>query len=113
VDASRQSSSQSETQLREQLARSGLAGTPFAETIMAQTQAGDAARTGAIPAEATQAFIGQAVPTLENQASMGASAITGAGNLNRTTTGTSTPSFWDYFMQGLQGGGAAAAAAFA
>jgi hypothetical protein len=80
---------------------------------MAQTQGSDAARTGAIPAEATQAFIGQAVPQLEGQAGRAAGAIGTAGGLNTTTTGTSTPSFWDYFMQGLQGGGAAAAAAFA
>jgi hypothetical protein len=112
VDASRQSSSQSETQLREQLARSGLAGTPFAETIMAQTQGGDAARTGAIPAEATQAFIGQAVPQLEGQAGRAAGAIGTAGGLNTTTTGTSTPSFWDYFSQ-LAASGAQASAAFA
>ena len=110
VDASRQSSSQSETQLREQLARSGLAGTPFAQTIMAQQQGTDAARTGAIPAEATQAFIGQAVPQLEGQAGRAASAIGGAGGLQNTTTGTQTPSFWDYFTQGLQAGGMGAMA---
>jgi hypothetical protein len=110
VDASRQSSSQSETQLREQLARSGLAGTPFAETIMAQTQGGDAARTGAIPAEATQAFIGQTVPTLEGQANAGTSAIGTAGGLNNTTVGTQTPSFWDYFAKLASSGGQAAAA---
>jgi hypothetical protein len=98
--------------LREQLARSGLAGTPFAETIMAQTQGGDAARTGAIPAEATQAFIGNAIPQLEGQAGRATSAIGAAGGLQNTTTGTSTPSFWDFFTQGLQAG-APLGAAFA
>jgi hypothetical protein len=96
--------------LREQLARSGLAGTPFAETIMAQTQGGDAARIGAIPAEATQAFIGQAVPQLEGQAGRAAGAIGTAGGLDNTTVGTQTPSFWQYFNQGLQAGGQIGAA---
>jgi hypothetical protein len=105
VDASRQSSSQSETQMREQLARSGLAGTPFAETIMSQQQGADSARTGAIPAEAAQSFIGQAIPQLEGQAGRAAGAISGAGGLQNTQTGTSTPSFWDFFSQGLQAGG--------
>jgi hypothetical protein len=91
--------------MREQLARSGLAGTPFAETIMSQQQGADSARTGAIPAEAAQSFIGQAIPQLEGQAGRAAGAISGAGGLQNTQTGTSTPSFWDFFSQGLQAGG--------
>lgn len=104
VDASRQSSSQSETQLREQLGRSGLAGTPFAETIMAQQQGADSARTGAIPAEATQQFISQAIPQLEGQAGRTTGALSAAGGLDNTQQGTQTPSFWDFFTQGLQSG---------
>lgn len=107
VDASRQSSSQSETELRQRLAQSGLAGTPFAQSIMAQEQGTNNARTGAIPAEATQAFIGQAVPTVLNAGQAGVGALGTAAGLDINTKSTSTPSFWDMFNQGLSAGGLA------
>jgi len=111
VDASRQSSSQSETQLRQRLAQSGLAGTPFAQNIMAQQQGTDNARTGAIPADATQAFISQAVPTVLNEGNAGIGALGTAGGLDINTKSTSTPSFWDTFMQGAGIGATAFAGA--
>ena len=95
--------------MREQLARSGLAGTSFAENILSQEQGTNAARTGAIPSDMTQAFIGQAIPQLGGQAGRASGAIAGAGGLQNTQAGTQTPSFWDFFTQGLQAGGSAGA----
>lgn len=71
---------------------------------MAQEQGTNNARTGAIPAEATQAFIGQAVPTVLNAGQAGVGALGTAAGLDINTKSTSTPSFWDMFNQGITSG---------
>ncbi len=51
-----------------------------------------------MPADITSSFLGKAIPTV---ASSGTGALNTAASLNTTTD--TTPSFWSYFMQGLQG----------
>lgn len=110
LDASRQSASQGIQSLRQNLARTGLGGSSFgqSEIDQAQMQAGESANQ--TPAQMVMQFIQGAPGFAQGLASDATGNIAAAGNLDQTTNTTSTPSFWDTFMQGLQGGGAIASA---
>lgn len=110
--AAREGYSTSQQTLKNNLASAGLADTSMGQEILGQNreQAGQA--INAIPANTTDAFLGRGVPAVVGA---GTGALSTAANLDTTTA--STPSFWQYFMQGLggeqQAAGAAAGAAAA
>lgn len=98
VDASRQAGSMTNQQVQESLAKAGLSGSSFGQAIMAQTEQEGNQKTAEIPADIASQFIG-IVPGSVSTA-VGAGGM--AANANRTTT--STPSFMDFFLRGLESG---------
>ncbi len=96
VAAARESYANSQKMLRQQIAQSGLAGTPFASEILGQNQETAGQQIGAIPSTITSNFLSQGVPTVVGA---GTNALNTAANLD--TSSYTTPSFWDYFLQGL------------
>lgn len=84
------------------MAQSGLAGTSFAQALLQEDASQGGQAVANIPAEATSAFVGQAVPQVLGMGRAGVGAIGQAAGIDRTTT--STPSFWDFFNQGLSAG---------
>ena len=110
VDAARSAYSNSLKTTQENLARSGLSGSSFGQQIMGElgmSSGEDIAATGPNAA-------GQFIQGAPGVASTGIGALGTAGQL--TTNSTSTPSFWDQFIQGLgattSGAGEAAGAYF-
>lgn len=102
VGAAREQQSQSTTDLRQRLAQSGLAGTSFAQALLQEDASQGGQAVANIPAEATSAFVGQAVPQVLGMGRAGVGAIGQAAGIDQTTT--STPSFWDFFTKGLSAG---------
>lgn len=99
VSASREAASQTQQQLRQRLAEGGLAGTPFADALLAQEEGTANQGIANIPATEAMAFAQSAVPNVLNMAGQGMSALGTAAGINKKTTTTSTPSQWDQFMQ--------------
>jgi hypothetical protein len=84
-----------------------LLNSSFGEGILANLQQQGGQQIAGIPTDIASGFISQGAPTVQNLGNAGIGALGTAGGLDTTTT--STPSFWDYMMQGMQAGGAAAA----
>jgi hypothetical protein len=82
----------------------------FGQQILAQEQMAGGQQIASLPANMTEQFLSGAVPTVTGFAGTGTQAVGTAGGLSLQRT--STPSFWDYFMQGMQAAGPAVGAAF-
>ena len=89
--------------LRQQLAQSGLANSSFAQEILGENDMQGSQQIANMPADITSSFLGRAIPTV---AGSGQNALNTAANLN--TTQTTTPGFWEMFMQGLSAASPAA-----
>lgn len=97
VAAARESASQSNTQLRQQLAASGLAGSSFGNAILGEEQEQSGQQIGGIPSSIAENFISSGVPGVTGAIGTGVSAIGGAASADTTTE--STPSFMQYLLQ--------------
>lgn len=112
TDAARQQSSQDTTQLREELARSGLGGSSFAQSILAQNRSSEGQKIADTPSNVTGEFLRGAVPITTGFGQTGLSGFEAAAGADHTTTGTSTPSFMDMFASMFQSGAYGAGAYF-
>ena len=99
VAAAREAYSQHTTNLRNQLAESGLANSSFAKDILGENEMTGTQQIASMPANITDSFLGRAIPAVVGS---GTSAIQEAARLNTTTN--TTPSFMDFFLQSLQAG---------
>jgi hypothetical protein len=99
VDASRGAESSQNQETQQALARAGLDRTSFGAQILGDQNLKAREDTAAIPTNIASQFIA-AVPGTSNTG-VGAASAAAANSRNFTQT----PSFWDSFMQGLQGVG--------
>jgi hypothetical protein len=96
VAAARQAYSTSTQSLKNQLSEGGLANSSFGQQLLGENAEEGGQSIAAIPSDVTNAFLGKAVPTVANA---GTGALNTAASLD--TSSWSTPSFMQYFMQGL------------
>ena len=114
LDSSRMSASQGIEGVRQNLARTGLAGSSFGESELNQANIAAGEQANMTPAQMIMQFIQGAPGFAQGEANSGIGALSSAASTDYTTT--STPSFWDQFMQTFQAGGqfgSMAAGAFA
>lgn len=103
VASAREAYSQHTQNLRNQLAKSGLANSSFANQILGENEMSGTSQIANMPANITQDFLGRSIPTVTGA---GTGALGQAASLD--TTSKFTPGFWEMFMQGLQSASPAA-----
>lgn len=101
LDENRAASSTSLESTRQALARSGLGGTGFAQSLLA----GETMQAEQSAAEVPTNIASQFISGAPGLVSPGIGALATAGGLTRNVSTTSTPSFWDMFNQTLAAGG--------
>lgn len=104
TSAAREGNSQSLTQLRQQLAASGLAGTSFGNALIEQEQMTGNSQVSQIGPNTAASLISSGVPTVAGIAGEGGSLAGTAAGLDTTTTQESTPSFIDSLLAGVNAG---------
>src|SRR5271157_3737201 len=109
VAASRSASSANMESLKNRLSSSGLLNTSIGQEMIANFAQEQGQETAAIPSRMSDARIASAVGPALGLTNVGISGTEAAAGLTATSTTTTTPSFWDTFMQGTQAGGQVAA----
>ena len=88
VQASRQATAGGMESARGALASSGAANSPFAAAILGQIQASGNQATAQVPIQIAQGILGQGAGLVENIGGQALSGLSGAGQLNNSTSGS-------------------------
>lgn len=107
MDASREAYSTSYQNTKNQLSEAGLADSQFGQQILASLRTEGGQQIANTPSAVTDQFLSQSVPQVLAQGRAGLGPIETAAQTDYTTT----PGFWDFFMQGMSAAGGAGASA--